>query len=61
MPRLEDMTEDERGRLRDEFAKAALPLAIDMQSSATFTEECEVAYQIADAMLAARDGGRGDG
>jgi hypothetical protein len=55
----EGMTEDEvreileRKKLRDQFAMAALPVAV--KHGGTFLDTAEYAYCYADAMLKARD------
>jgi len=67
MPLPEDMTEAERDRLRDEFAKAALAGELAAQSAETGEYSnvasirilAENSYAIADAMMEARDRGRG--
>ena len=44
-----------RHTLRDEFAMAALPCVYNSDSG-TFANDAKAAYELADAMLAARDG-----
>lgn len=63
MPKTEDMTEDEQGRLRDEFAMAALMGILAQIRHATRynsdpKEVSDAAFAYADAMLEARDRGR---
>lgn len=44
-----------RHSLRDEYAKAALQVTYERDSPRKFREEAELAFQLADAMLEARD------